>query len=40
MLADFEVIVDKLLSQGTVEHTQAQYDAIISFTYKKIKLFF
>ncbi len=33
MLASFEAIVDKLLSQGTVEHTQAQYDAIISFTY-------
>ena len=33
MLADFEKVVDKLLEKSTVEHTQAQYDAIISFTY-------
>lgn len=33
MLADFEKVVDKLLEKSTVSHTQAQYDAIISFTY-------
>lgn len=33
MLADFEKVVDKLLEKSTVEHTQTQYDAIISFTY-------
>lgn len=33
MLVDFEKVVDKLLEKSTVEHTQAQYDAIISFTY-------
>ncbi len=33
MLADFEQTVDKLLEKSTVEHTQAQYDAILSFTY-------
>lgn len=33
MLADFEKVVDQLLEKSTVEHTQAQYDAIISFTY-------
>lgn len=33
MLADFEKVIDKLLEKSTVEHTQAQYDAIISFTY-------
>lgn len=33
MLADFEKVVDKLLEKSTVPHTQAQYDAIISFTY-------
>ena len=33
MLADFEQTVDQLLEKSTVEHTQAQYDAVISFTY-------
>lgn len=33
MLAEFEQTVDKLLEKSSVEHTQAQYDAIISFTY-------
>ncbi len=33
MLADFEKDVDKLLQKSTVQHTQAQYDAIISFTF-------
>lgn len=33
MLADFEKVVDNLLKKSNVQHTQAQYDAIISFTY-------
>lgn len=33
MLKDFEAMVDKELAKGTVEHTQAQYDALISFAY-------
>lgn len=33
MLVDFEAVVDKLLAKSTVQHTQAQYDAIISFTF-------
>lgn len=33
MLTDFEAVVDKTLAKGTVQHTQSQYDAIISFTY-------
>ena len=33
MLADMEKTVDQLLEKATVEHTQTQYDAIISFTY-------
>lgn len=33
LLADWEKVVDKLLEKSTVEHTQAQYDAIMSFTY-------
>lgn len=33
MLADLEKVVDKLLEKSTVEHTQEQYDAIMSFTY-------
>lgn len=32
-LATFEEQVDKLLEKSTVEHTQSQYDAIISLTY-------
>jgi len=33
MLKSFEDMVDKELAKGTVEHTQAQYDALISFSY-------
>lgn len=33
MLKDFETMVDKELAKGTVQHTQAQYDALISFAY-------
>ena len=33
MLKDYEAIVDKELAKGTVQHTQAQYDALVSFTY-------
>ncbi|MBQ8587215.1 MAG: S-layer homology domain-containing protein [Oscillospiraceae bacterium] len=32
-LASVEVTVDKQFAKGTVEHTQAQYDAIVSFTF-------
>lgn len=32
-LVNFEKIVDKLLENAPVQHTQAQYDAIISLTY-------
>lgn len=32
-LASFEQAIDKVLEKGTVKHTQAQYDAIISLTY-------
>lgn len=33
MLADFEKVVDDLLAGSSITHTQAQYDAIISFTF-------
>lgn len=33
MLADFEQVVDKVLEKSTIEHTQSQYDAIVSLTY-------
>lgn len=33
MLKSFEDMVDKELAKGTVQHTQAQYDALISFSY-------
>ncbi len=33
MLKDFENTVDKALVKGTVQHSQQQYDAIISFTF-------
>lgn len=33
MLADFEKVVDGVLEKSTVEHTQSQYDAIVSLTY-------
>ncbi|MBQ3355912.1 MAG: S-layer homology domain-containing protein [Oscillospiraceae bacterium] len=33
MLKDFETMVDKELAKGTVQHTQVQYDALISFAY-------
>ena len=33
ILKSFEEMVDKELAKGTVEHTQAQYDALISFAY-------
>lgn len=33
MVADFEITVDKVLENSPIQHTQAQYDAIISFTY-------
>lgn len=33
MLASFEQVVDAQFAKGTVEHTQAQYDAVISFTF-------
>lgn len=32
-LASVEVTVDKQFAKGTVQHTQAQYDAIVSFTF-------
>ncbi len=32
-LVNFEKIVDKLLENSPVQHTQAQYDAIVSLTY-------
>ena len=32
-LVNYEAMVDKVLEKGTVEHTQAQYDAIVSLTY-------
>ncbi len=32
-LAGFEKSIDKVLEKGTVKHTQAQYDAIISLSY-------
>lgn len=32
-LASVEVTVDKQFAKGTVEHTQSQYDAIVSFTF-------
>ena len=33
ILKDFEDMVDRELAKGTVQHTQAQYDALISFAY-------
>lgn len=33
MLASFEKTVDALLAKSSISHTQAQYDAIISFTF-------
>lgn len=33
MLKDFEDMVDRELAKGTVQHTQNQYDALISFAY-------
>ena len=32
-LASVEVTVDKQFAKGTVQHTQSQYDAIVSFTF-------
>lgn len=32
-LSGFEKAIDKVLEKGTVTHTQAQYDAIVSLTY-------
>ena len=32
-LSNFEKQIDKILAKGTVKHTQAQYDAIVSLTY-------
>lgn len=32
-LSGFEPQIDKILAKGTVKHTQAQYDAIVSLTY-------
>ena len=32
-LEEFEARVDAVLAKATVQHTQAQYDAIVSFTY-------
>lgn len=33
MLVSFEKVVDAQFAKGTVQHTQAQYDAVISFTF-------
>lgn len=33
MLVDMEAMVDSFLAKGTVDHTQYEYDAIVSFTY-------
>ncbi|MBQ3216310.1 MAG: S-layer homology domain-containing protein [Oscillospiraceae bacterium] len=33
MLAGFESVLDKQLAKGSVTHTQAQYDAMMSFTF-------
>ncbi len=33
MLADFEEALEKHIKKGTVEHSQAQYDVLVSFTF-------